>query len=144
FRQRRVGLYGSAFTMYKFRTMRSGGDDRALRELIARELRGETTMIEGSSKLADDRVTAIGRFLRKTSLDELPQLFNVLRGDMSLVGPRPCLVWEAELFPTEFAMRFSVPPGITGLWQVSGRSMLGTLDMLKLDVAYVRSRCMRT
>ena len=92
--------------------------------------------MDGSSKLnGDRRVTRIGAFLRRTSLDELPQLINVLRGEMALVGPRPCLDWEAELFPAEYAPRFNVRPGLTGLWQVSGRSTLGTLDMLRLDVA---------
>ena len=145
FRQERVGLGGGRFTLFKFRTMFRGGDDRELRELIARELRGEDTVENGSSKLNNDsRVTRTGAFLRKTSLDELPQLFNVLRGDMTLVGPRPCLCWEAEMFPEEFEPRFSVPPGLTGLWQVSGRSTLGTLDMLRLDVRYVESRSLRS
>ena len=145
FRQERIGLRGTRFTLFKFRTMLQGVDDRALRDLIARELRGEDTVENGSSKLNNDsRVTRTGAFLRKTSLDELPQLLNVLRGDMTLVGPRPCLSWEAEMFPEEFEPRFSVPPGLTGLWQVSGRSTLGTLDMLKLDVAYVRSRSLRS
>jgi lipopolysaccharide/colanic/teichoic acid biosynthesis glycosyltransferase len=145
FRQERVGLAGGRFTLFKFRTMFRGGDDRELRELIARELRGEDTVENGSSKLNNDsRVTRTGAFLRKTSLDELPQLLNVLRGDMTLVGPRPCLSWEAEMFPEEFEPRFSVPPGLTGLWQVSGRSTLGTLDMLRLDVRYVESRSLRS
>jgi lipopolysaccharide/colanic/teichoic acid biosynthesis glycosyltransferase len=112
YRQQRIGRGGRAFTMYKFRTMRVGGSDAQHRELIAREL---------------------------TSLDELPQLFNVLLGQMSLVGPRPCLDWEAEMFPARFAERFDVRPGLTGLWQVSGRSTMGTLEMLELDLAYVRS-----
>ena len=125
--------------------MSSGGDDAALRDLIARELRGEDTVVNGSSKLnGDRRITRTGGFLRRTSLDELPQLINVLRGDMTLVGPRPCLDWEADMFPPEFAPRFNVRPGLTGLWQVSGRSTLGTLEMLKLDVAYVRSRSLRS
>ena len=145
FRQERVGLGGGRFTLFKFRTMFRGGDDRELRELIARELRGEDTVENGSSKLNNDsRVTRTGALLRKTSLDELPQLLNVLRGDMTLVGPRPCLSWEAEMFPEEFEPRFSVPPGLTGLWQVSGRSTLGTLDMLRLDVRYVESRSLRS
>jgi lipopolysaccharide/colanic/teichoic acid biosynthesis glycosyltransferase len=145
FRQERVGLGGGRFTLFKFRTMFRGGDDRELRELIARELRGEDTVENGSSKLNNDsRVTRTGAFLRKTSLDELPQLLNVLRGDMTLVGPRPCLSWEAEMFPEEFEPRFSVPPGLTGLWQVSGRSTLGTLDMLRLDVRYVETRSLRS
>jgi lipopolysaccharide/colanic/teichoic acid biosynthesis glycosyltransferase len=144
FRQRRVGLHRRPFTLYKFRTMRVGDGDDALRRLIEAELCGEDTCCDGSTKLADDpRVTRSGRFLRRTSLDELPQLVNVLRGEMSLVGPRPCLPWEAELFPPQFADRFTVRPGITGLWQVTGRSTVGTLDMLRMDLAYVRDRCLR-
>ncbi|MBN1091269.1 sugar transferase [Blastococcus sp. TML/M2B] len=140
-RQQRVGLGRRPFTLYKFRSMRVGGDDAAHRELIAAELRGEDTAREGSTKLAEDtRVTRSGRFLRRTSLDELPQLINVLRGEMSLVGPRPCLVWEAELFPEEFAGRFRVRPGLTGLWQVTGRSTVGTLEMLRADAEYLRDR----
>jgi lipopolysaccharide/colanic/teichoic acid biosynthesis glycosyltransferase len=141
FQQQRVGFGGKTFTMYKFRTMRTGVGDEMLRELIAAELRGEDTSVDGSYKLdSDPRVTPIGAFLRKTSLDELPQLINVLFGDMSLVGPRPCLEWEARMFPTEFQPRFSVRPGITGLWQVSGRSTVSTLEMLHLDLTYVRTR----
>jgi lipopolysaccharide/colanic/teichoic acid biosynthesis glycosyltransferase len=141
FQQRRVGLGGMSFTMFKFRTMRNGAGDDMLRALIAAELRGEDTSVDGSYKLdSDPRVTGIGSFLRKTSLDELPQLINVLIGDMSLVGPRPCLEWEARMFPAEFQPRFSVRPGITGLWQVSGRSTVSTLDMLHLDLTYVRTR----
>ena len=145
FRQERVGRDGRRFTLLKFRTMFRGGDDRRLRELIARELRGEDTTEDGSTKLGNDRrVTRTGAFLRRTSLDELPQLINVLRGEMTLVGPRPCLDWEAEMFPPEFTPRFSVTPGLTGLWQVSGRSTMGTLEMLALDVRYVRIRSLRT
>jgi len=140
FRQVRVGLGGRPFTMYKFRTMITGGDDGAHRELIRAELRGEDTVVAGSTKLVDPRVTALGALLRRTSIDELPQLLNVVRGDMSLVGPRPCLDWEAAMFPLEYAARFDVLPGITGLWQVSGRATLGTLDMLALDVDYAVHR----
>jgi lipopolysaccharide/colanic/teichoic acid biosynthesis glycosyltransferase len=140
YRQQRIGRGGRPFTMYKFRTMRMGCSDAQHRELIARELRGEDTSMNGSWKIdSDPRVTRIGSFLRRTSIDELPQLLNVLRGQMSLVGPRPCLDWEAEMFPARFAERFDVPPGLTGLWQVSGRSTMGTLEMLELDLAYVRS-----
>jgi lipopolysaccharide/colanic/teichoic acid biosynthesis glycosyltransferase len=139
YRQQRIGRGGRPFTMYKFRTMRVGGSDAQHRELIARELRGEDTSVNGSWKIdCDPRVTRVGSLLRRTSLDELPQLINVLRGQMSLVGPRPCLDWEAEMFPPRFAERFDVPPGLTGLWQVSGRSTMGTLEMLELDLAYVR------
>ena len=112
--------------------------------MITRELRGEETSVGGSQKLdGDSRITRFGSFLRRTSLDELPQLFNVLLGDMRLVGPRHCLEWEAEMFPREFDERFDVRPGITGLWQVSGRSTTGTLDMLRLDVDYVRRQTLR-
>jgi lipopolysaccharide/colanic/teichoic acid biosynthesis glycosyltransferase len=143
YRQQRVGKDRVPFTMYKFRSMRMGGDDTAHRSLIAAELRGEDTARDGSTKVADDgRITVPGRLLRRTSLDELPQLLNVLRGDMSLVGPRPCLDWEAEMFPVEYAARFSVRPGLTGLWQVSGRSTLGTLDMLRMDADYLDRRCL--
>lgn len=141
FRQPRIGADRRPFTFYKFRSMRVGGDDAALRELIAAELRGEDASAGGSWKIGEDpRVTRTGRLLRRTSLDELPQLINVLRGDMSLVGPRPCLQWEATMFPPEYADRFTVRPGLTGLWQVNGRSTVGTLDMLRMDVEYVRRR----
>jgi len=143
-RQQRVGRGRRPFTFYKFRSMVVGGDDAAHRALIAAELRGEDTSQDGSTKIGKDpRITRAGRFLRTTSLDELPQLFNVLRGDMSMVGPRPCLEWEADMFPTRFAARFDVKPGLTGLWQVRGRSTLGTLEMLELDVEYVRRRGLR-
>ncbi len=141
FRQRRIGREGRPFTLYKFRTMRQGAGDGPLREQIARELAGEDTSSRGSFKIDDDaRVTRVGRLLRATSLDELPQLVNVLTGSMTLVGPRPCLEWEAEMFPPAYHERFRVRPGLTGLWQVSGRSTLSTLAMLELDVRYVRSR----
>jgi lipopolysaccharide/colanic/teichoic acid biosynthesis glycosyltransferase len=145
FRQRRVGRDRSPFQMVKFRTMTVGADDTTLRELVARELRGEDTTVDGSSKINNDsRITTVGAFLRRTSLDELPQLINVVLGDMSLVGPRPCLDWEAQMFPARYQSRFDVRPGITGLWQVSGRSTLGTLDMLQLDTDYVRDRTLRS
>src|SRR5919199_2613346 len=135
FVQRRVGLRGREFRMFKFRSMCIDAEQR---------LAGLAHLNVGGDHLiripSDPRVTRLGSLLRRTSLDELPQLLNVLRGDMSLVGPRPCLEWEAELFPAEFAERFSVRPGLTGLWQVTGRSTVGTLDMLRMDVEYVRNR----
>jgi lipopolysaccharide/colanic/teichoic acid biosynthesis glycosyltransferase len=138
FRQERVGLDGRPFTLLKFRSMIVTDDDTALREIVQLELAGERSAQGGSFKVLDDpRVTRVGRVMRSTSIDELPQLFNVLRGEMSLVGPRPALQWEADMFPPEYQRRTTVPPGITGLWQVSGRSTLGTLDMLRLDVEYV-------
>ena len=141
FTQPRVGLGRQTFDFYKFRTMRPGVDDSAHRALVASQLRGESTCNGGSWKLhADPRITPVGHLLRRTSLDELPQLFNVLRGEMAVVGPRPCLEWEAEMFPRSFDDRFAILPGLTGLWQVSGRSRLGTLDMLRLDVEYARRK----
>jgi lipopolysaccharide/colanic/teichoic acid biosynthesis glycosyltransferase len=144
YRQERVGLGRKPFTLYKFRTMRVGADDALLREMITRELAGEDTSSHGSWKLdADPRITRVGALLRRSNIDELPQLVNVLNGTMTLVGPRPCLAWEAEMFPSDYADRFSVRPGLTGLWQINGRSTVGTLDMLALDVRYVRSRSLR-
>jgi lipopolysaccharide/colanic/teichoic acid biosynthesis glycosyltransferase len=140
FRQERVGAGGRTFTLVKFRTMVVNDDDSALREAVQRELDGTREEEDGSFKLLDDpRVTPVGRWLRRTSLDEVPQLFNVLLGKMSLVGPRPALPWEADLFPSDLRRREEMPPGLTGLWQVSGRSRLGTPDMLRLDVEYVDS-----
>jgi lipopolysaccharide/colanic/teichoic acid biosynthesis glycosyltransferase len=144
FKQRRIGFSRKPFWFYKFRTMRMDTDDTAHRELIARELRGEDTSIRGSWKLdGDSGITRVGSVLRRTSLDELPQLINVLRGDMTLVGPRPCLEWEAEMFPSRYDERFTVRPGVTGLWQVSGRSTVSTLEMLRLDLDYARHQTMR-
>jgi len=139
FRQERVGRDGRIFTMLKLRTMRSDSSDRAHRAYVAALLSGEAVAVDGLYKLqGDDRVTRVGRLLRRTSLDELPQVWNVLRGHMSLVGPRPALPWEVDLFPPWARQRFEVRPGITGLWQVSGRSRLSMLDGLILDVQYVR------
>jgi lipopolysaccharide/colanic/teichoic acid biosynthesis glycosyltransferase len=95
----------------------------------------------GLYKLENDpRITPVGAWLRRLSLDELPQLFNVLKGEMSLVGPRPVLAWEAEMFQEHDRRRFEVKPGITGLWQISGRSRLPYREQLALDVEYVRRR----
>jgi lipopolysaccharide/colanic/teichoic acid biosynthesis glycosyltransferase len=138
FRQERIGWRGDPFRMLKFRTMVLNDDDDALREINRQEITGERSVGEGGSfKLANDpRITRVGGWLRATSVDELPQLVNVLRGQMSLVGPRPALAWEVDLFPPQYRCRTDVLPGITGLWQVSGRSRLSTLDMLRLDIDY--------
>src|SRR5882762_11861965 len=145
FQQQRVGFGGKTFTMYKFRTMRTGVGDEMLRELIAAELRGEDTSVDGSYKLdSDPRVTPIGAFLRKTSLDELPQLLNVLFGDMSLVGPRPPLPSEVAWYDQDVARRLLVKPGMTGLWQVSGRSDLSWEDGIRLDLYYVENWSLAT
>jgi lipopolysaccharide/colanic/teichoic acid biosynthesis glycosyltransferase len=140
FRQERVGVDGRAFTIFKLRTMVADNDDRAHRELNTRELLGadDPQTSDGIFKLeSDPRVTPIGNWLRRLSLDELPQLINVARGEMSLVGPRPALQWEVDLYGAEHLRRLTVRPGITGLWQVSGRNRLSMLEMLDLDVRYV-------
>lgn len=141
FRQERVGVAGERFTLYKFRTMRVGAPDTVHRDFVTRYILGAFTP-DGSDayKLSrDERVTAIGRILRKLSIDEVPQLVNVLRGEMSIVGPRPPLAYEVEQYmPWQFE-RLTVRPGITGLWQVSGRNRLSFAAMCRLDVEYVRS-----
>jgi lipopolysaccharide/colanic/teichoic acid biosynthesis glycosyltransferase len=141
FRQTRVGRDGRTFVLYKFRTMYDGCSDEIHRDYVCRLLEDDSPPVGGSSGLykleADPRVTRVGRLLRRASLDELPQLFNVVRGDMSLVGPRPALPWEAERFGAAYWKRFSVPPGLTGLWQVSGRNSLTMRQGLELDIDYV-------
>jgi lipopolysaccharide/colanic/teichoic acid biosynthesis glycosyltransferase len=147
YRQERIGRGGMRFVMYKFRTMRAGCSDALHREYVLRLLTDPTPPVGGANGMykleSDPRVTGIGRILRRTSLDELPQLWNVLVGDMSLVGPRPALPWEAEMFSATHRERFCVPPGLTGLWQVSGRSRIAMLDGLDLDVEYVRRQSFR-
>ena len=144
FRQERLGRDMRPFTMLKLRSMYVGNDDRMHRAYVTGMLAGRQEAqprVGALFKLADDpRVTPLGAWLRRTSLDELPQLINVLRGDMSLVGPRPMLPWEARLLAEPFRPRFTVKPGITGLWQVSGRSRLSMRRALELDVEYVLCR----
>jgi lipopolysaccharide/colanic/teichoic acid biosynthesis glycosyltransferase len=144
FKQTRVGYRKQPFVILKFRSMTADCSDDVHRDFVSRMLRGEDPWRTGGAglyKLEDDRrVTPLGRFLRATSLDELPQLINVLRGDMALVGPRPVLAWEAALFQPHHHERFTVKPGMTGLWQVSGRSKLTMAQALDLDVEYVRHR----
>jgi lipopolysaccharide/colanic/teichoic acid biosynthesis glycosyltransferase len=141
FRQERLGRGERPFTMLKFRSMTTGASDAIHRDYVSRMLTGdgpvETT--NGLYKLdGDPRITPLGGWLRRTSLDELPQLVNIVRGEMSLVGPRPVLAWEAELFSPEARARFQTRPGLTGLWQVSGRNTLTMPQALALDVEYVR------
>jgi lipopolysaccharide/colanic/teichoic acid biosynthesis glycosyltransferase len=144
FRQERLGRDMKPFTMLKLRSMYVGNDDRVHRAYVTGMLVAEEDAPAGGRalyKLTDDlRITPLGAWLRRTSLDELPQLINVLRGDMSLVGPRPMLPWEARLLTAPHQPRFNVKPGITGLWQVSGRSRLSMRTALELDVEYVRHR----
>ncbi len=145
FRQVRVGKDRRSFVMLKFRTMTHDNDDSAHREYVSRLLTEEAPPDGGSPglyKLANDpRVTTVGRWLRKTSLDELPQLVNVLRGDMSLVGPRPCIPYEVEHFAPHHLERFAVPAGLTGLWQVTARAHSTFREALDMDVAYARAAC---
>jgi exopolysaccharide biosynthesis polyprenyl glycosylphosphotransferase len=141
FRQTRLGQDRHEFTVLKFRTMRTGVADTAHREYIKQTMSSSATAGEsGLYKLEQaDAVTPFGAKLRKTSLDELPQLLNVLRGDMSLVGPRPCLAYETELFKPHHFERFRVAAGLTGLWQVSARAHSTFGEALDMDVAYARS-----
>ena len=142
FRQERVGLGGRRFTMLKFRTMRTNADESVHREYVLSMVRTAATVPNrvGAFKLAgDNRVTAIGALLRKSSIDELPQFLNVLIGDMSVVGPRPPLPYEVEHYDDWQLERLSARPGITGLWQVSGRNELPFAARLQFDEFYVRN-----
>ncbi len=144
FRQERIGRHMRPFTMLKLRSMYVGNDDQMHRAYVTDMLSADEEATAPNGMLfklvTDPRITPLGRWLRKTSLDELPQLINVLRGDMSLVGPRPMLPWEAELLAEPYRPRFTVKPGLTGLWQVSGRSRLSMRTALELDVEYVQRR----
>lgn len=135
FSQMRVGTDGRLFRMYKFRSMATNAEAR-LEALIAKN------EVEGAMfKMKDDpRVTRVGRIIRKISVDELPQLWNVLNGSMSLVGPRPCLPREYDQYTDYDKQRLLVKPGCTGLWQVSGRNHVGFVDMVKLDIYYIQHR----
>ncbi len=147
FRQLRVGQYGQNFTFLKFRSMHIDNDDSVHKEYATRLIAGEAESKqsnrngEGIFKLTNDpRVTRVGKFLRRTSLDELPQLINVLKGDMSLVGPRPALPYEVAAYQTWHRRRvLQVKPGITGLWQVTGRSTVKFDEMVRLDLRYATS-----
>jgi lipopolysaccharide/colanic/teichoic acid biosynthesis glycosyltransferase len=145
FRQERFGRDLEPFVVNKFRTMHRNASHEEHRAFVQRLIAGDAERHQRADealfKLASDpRVTRLGRFLRRSSLDELPQLINVLLGEMSLVGPRPPLAYEVERYPPAAFGRFAVKPGITGLWQVSGRSELTFDEMIALDLEYVRSR----
>jgi lipopolysaccharide/colanic/teichoic acid biosynthesis glycosyltransferase len=143
-RQKRLGRGGVPFTFYKFRSMWSDVDHRIHRDFVLGLIRdGEAQPAPPGSnpyKLSGDaRITRVGRFIRKTSIDELPQLFNVLRGDMSLVGPRPPLPYEAANYePWHLRRILGIQPGLTGLWQVEGRSRVGFNEMVRMDLRYLR------
>lgn len=139
FWQQRIGRNGTPFHMAKFRSMRSNAEQvlRSSPELWATYVRNDFKLPEGQ----DPRITPVGRWLRKTSLDELPQLWNVLVGDMSLVGPRPLIGREIDAwYGDKAAVLLSVRPGMTGLWQVNGRSSINYPDRAQLELRYVRSR----
>ena len=137
FAQTRLGADGRPFRMYKLRTMRRDNDDSAHRAYVAAYIRGEGQAAAGMYKLTGDpRRTRVGALLRRFSIDEFPQLWNVIRGDMSVVGPRPPLPSEAELYDAMARRRMAAKPGLTGLWQVSGRSRLTFAEMVELDVRY--------
>ena len=141
FRQERLCLGGRRFLMLKFRTMRVDADESVHRDYVlsmVRDTPGGAKHGDAYKLTGDARVTRVGALLRKTSLDELPQFLNVLVGDMSVVGPRPPLPYEVEHYAQWQMERLTARPGITGLWQVSGRNRLSYVDMCRLDVEYLR------
>jgi lipopolysaccharide/colanic/teichoic acid biosynthesis glycosyltransferase len=147
FRQRRIGRDLEPFTVHKFRTMRHGANDDVHRSFVLGLIAGVAPEKEDGPrfKMSDDaRVTRIGRLLRRTSIDEIPQLWNVVRGEMSLVGPRPPIPYEVEHYPPHWFGRFAVKPGVTGLWQVSGRSQVTLEEMVALDIQYAQRRTLWT
>lgn len=143
FRQKRIGLNGTAFTMLKFRSMYMDCDDAIHRDGFNRYLNGNALTSQHGANLAyklvdDPRITRVGRFLRRTSIDELPQFFNVLAGSMTLVGPRPPLPYEVALYQPHDWLRLAGKPGITGYWQVYGRSKVTFQSMVEMDIAYLQ------
>ena len=135
FKQKRVGLNGKEFYMYKFRSMVINAEE------LKKQLESQNEMSGPMFKIKDDpRITNVGKFIRKTSIDELPQLINVIKGDMSLVGPRPSLPKEVKKFEQWMMERLEVKPGLTCIWQVSGRNNIDFEDWMKLDIKYVRER----
>jgi len=135
YRQIRIGKDGKPFEMYKFRSMVRDAEAKQQDLLHKNEIQGAMFKMKN-----DPRVTPIGRIIRRTSLDELPQLFNVIRGEMSLVGPRPPLPREVNEYTSYDLQRLTVIPGCTGLWQVSGRNQLGFKEMVELDLQYIRKQ----
>ena len=146
FRQRRYGRGMREFTIVKFRTMRPDIAPDPHRTYVLGVISGNGSSTEagadgGLKKLEnDERVTRVGAFLRRFSLDELPQLWNIVRGEMTLVGPRPPIPYEVDFYPPEWLGRLSVKPGLTGLWQVSGRNELDYAEMVQLDLEYASRR----
>jgi lipopolysaccharide/colanic/teichoic acid biosynthesis glycosyltransferase len=142
FEQHRLGRRGQPFRCWKFRSMVVDAEER-LAALLRDDPQARAEWTVAQKLRADPRITRIGRFLRRSSLDELPQLFNVLRGEMSLVGPRPIVHAEIERYGRYFAEYCLVRPGITGLWQISGRNDTSYRRRVALDVTYARAKCLR-
>jgi lipopolysaccharide/colanic/teichoic acid biosynthesis glycosyltransferase len=142
YQQERVGLHGRRFLMSKLRTMHVDNDQGAHRKVVETWFEGAASG-QTYKSLDDPRITRVGRFLRRFSLDELPQLVNVLAGEMSIVGPRPAIPYELDLYSPEHFERFQIRPGITGLWQVSGRHTRSAREMMEMDLRYVRELSFR-
>ncbi|MCO5245972.1 MAG: sugar transferase [Anaerolineae bacterium] len=144
-----IGKGGRGFRYYKFRTMRADSDNKAHKEWLEKFVKEDAAFSQDASgkqvfKVVNDpRITSVGRYLRKLSLDEVPQMINVLLGDMSLVGPRPPVPYEYEHYDDVARQRVSVTPGITGLYQVTARSQVGFSGMLAIDLEYIRTRTFR-
>ena len=144
-----IGKGGRGFRYYKFRTMRADSDNKAHKEWLEKFVKEDAAFSQDASgkqvfKVVNDpRITSVGRYLRKLSLDEVPQMINVLLGDMSLVGPRPPVPYEYEHYDDVARQRVSVTPGITGLYQVTARSQVGFSGMLAIDLEYIRTRTLR-
>ena len=138
YRQERIGRLGQRFTLWKFRTMIASADTKPHEQHLRNLIHSDAAMEKLDD--ADDRVIPFGRFLRKLGLDELPQLINVLRGEMSLIGPRPCIPYEAREYAIWHRKRFNTLPGLTGLWQVSGKNKTTHTQMMRLDISYVQKR----
>lgn len=141
FRQERVGYLGKVFTIWKFRTMHVNADTAVHQQYLSELINNEKEMTKLDDG-KDNRIIPFGKLLRAAGIDELPQLINVLRGDMSLVGPRPCLPYEAREFDPWQARRFDTVPGLTGLWQVSGKNRTTFKEMMRLDIAYTKKRAL--
>jgi lipopolysaccharide/colanic/teichoic acid biosynthesis glycosyltransferase len=148
YRQKRTGQDGVEFDLFKFRSMYVNNDDVTHRVAIQRFMNGHQINEDAQGtnlyKLGSDkRITRIGKFIRKTSLDELPQFFNVFRGEMSLVGPRPPLSYEVDLYDARDKLRLTGKPGLTGVWQVYGRSRVSFKEMVEMDITYLQAQSLR-
>jgi len=139
FRQERIGYLGRKFMCFKFRTMFVGSETTAHQGHLQHLIKLDVPMVKLDAR-GDSRIIPFGRLLRSTGLDELPQLINVLRGEMSMVGPRPCLVYECENYLPWQRERFNTLPGLTGLWQVSGKNQTTFSEMMQLDISYARKK----